>query len=34
VIQVGAKLIEQYALKKVNNCLTTNIHSYLETSGG
>jgi hypothetical protein len=26
--------IEQRALKNVNNCLNTNIHSYLETSGG
>jgi hypothetical protein len=26
--------MEQRALKIVNNCLNTNIHSYLETSGG
>ncbi len=25
---------EQHALKNVNNCLNSNIHSYLETSGG
>ncbi len=27
-------LMEQRALKNVNNCLNTNIYSYLETSGG
>ncbi len=27
-------VMEQRALKNVNNCLNTNIHSYLETSGG
>jgi hypothetical protein len=27
-------LIEQHALKSVNNYLNTNIYSYLETSGG
>ncbi len=27
-------LMEQRALKNVNNCLYTNIYSYLETSGG
>ncbi len=27
-------LMEQNALKIVNNCLNTNIYSYLETSGG
>ncbi len=27
-------LIEQRTLKKVNNCLNTNIYSYLEASGG
>ncbi len=27
-------LMEQHALKSVNNCLITNIYSYLETSGG
>jgi hypothetical protein len=26
--------MEQAALKNVNNCLNTNIYSYLETSGG
>ncbi len=26
--------MEQRAFKNVNNCLNTNIHSYLETSGG
>jgi hypothetical protein len=26
--------IEQCAFKNVNNCLNTNIYSYLETSGG
>ncbi len=26
--------MEQQALKMVNNCLNTNIYSYLETSGG
>ncbi len=26
--------MEQHALKFVNNCLNTNIYSYLETSGG
>jgi hypothetical protein len=25
---------EQHALKNVNNCLNTDIYSYLETSGG
>ncbi len=27
-------IMEQHALKNVNNCLNTNIYSYLETSGG
>ncbi len=27
-------LTEQRALKNVNDCLNTNIYSYLETSGG
>ncbi len=27
-------LMEQHALKNVNNYLNTNIYSYLETSGG
>jgi hypothetical protein len=26
--------MERHALKNVNNCLNTNIYSYLETSGG
>jgi hypothetical protein len=26
--------MEQRALKNVNNCVNTNIYSYLETSGG
>ncbi len=26
--------MEQRTLKNVNNCLNTNIYSYLETSGG
>jgi hypothetical protein len=26
--------MEQHALKNVNNCLNTNIYSYLETYGG
>jgi hypothetical protein len=26
--------MEQHALKNVNNCLNTNIYSYLETSSG
>jgi hypothetical protein len=26
--------MEQHALKNVNNCLNTDIYSYLETSGG
>jgi len=26
--------MEQCTLKDVNNCLSTNIYSYLETSGG
>ncbi len=27
-------ILEQLTLKIVNNCLNTNIYSYLETSGG
>jgi hypothetical protein len=27
-------IMEQHALKNVNNCLYTNVYSYLETSGG
>ncbi len=26
--------MEQHALKNTNNCLNTNIYSYLEASGG
>ncbi len=26
--------MEQRTLKNVNNCLNTNVYSYLETSGG
>ncbi len=26
--------MEQHVLENVNNCLNTNIYSYLETSGG
>jgi hypothetical protein len=26
--------MEQQALENVNNCLNTNVYSYLETSGG
>jgi len=26
--------MEQRALKNINNCLYTNVYSYLETSGG
>jgi hypothetical protein len=26
--------MEQHTFKNVNNCLNTNIYSYLETSGG
>jgi hypothetical protein len=26
--------MEKHAFKNVNNCLNTNIYSYLETSGG
>jgi hypothetical protein len=26
--------MDQHALKNINNCLNTNIYSYLETSGG
>ncbi len=26
--------MEQRAIKNVNNCMNTNIYSYLETSGG
>ncbi len=33
-LDVTKFLMEQHALKNVNNCLNTNIYSYLETSGG
>ncbi len=33
-IDNGVCLMEQNALKNVDNCLNTNIYSYLETSGG
>jgi hypothetical protein len=33
-LQQMASAMEQRALKFVNNCLYTNIYSYLETSGG
>jgi hypothetical protein len=29
-----SRTMEQHALQIVSNCLNTNIHSYLETSGG
>ncbi len=32
--QVKISLMEQHALKIVNNCLNTNIYCYLETSDG
>ena len=28
------EIMEQHTFKNVNNCLNTNIYSYLETSGG
>jgi hypothetical protein len=34
LLQLNAISMEQRALKNVNNCLNTNIYSYLETSGG
>ncbi len=33
-MSIGDQSIEQPALKNVNNCLNTNVYSYLETSGG
>ena len=33
-IQIELVLMEQRAFKNVNNCLNTNIYSYLETSDG
>jgi hypothetical protein len=32
--EFGKVKTEQYTFKNVNNCLNTNIYSYLETSGG
>jgi hypothetical protein len=34
VMLISSLSMEQYTLKIVNNCLNTNIYSYLETSGG
>ncbi len=34
IIKQNCLSIEQRALKNVNNCLNTNIYSYLEMSGG
>jgi hypothetical protein len=31
---VGIPTMKQHALRNVNNCMNTNIYSYLETSGG
>ncbi len=31
---VGILTMKQHALRNVNNCMNTNIYSYLETSGG
>jgi hypothetical protein len=33
-LQVLMGAVEQRALKNVNNCLNTNIYSYLDASGG
>ena len=33
-MSIGDQSIEQPALKNVNNCLNTNVYSYLETFGG
>ncbi len=36
-VQVNEQMygsMEEHASKNVNNCLNTNIYSYLETSGG
>ncbi len=33
-IGIMMRLMEQPALNNINNCLDTNIYSYLETSGG
>jgi hypothetical protein len=32
--EIGQTEQHKHALKNVNNCLNTNIYSYLETSGG
>ncbi len=32
--QLFLYLMEQHALKNINNCLNTNIYSYLDTSVG
>jgi len=32
--ELKANLMEQHTFENVNNCLNTNIYSYLETSGG
>ena len=34
LVRIQTFTMEQHALKNVNNCLNTNIYSYLETSGG
>jgi hypothetical protein len=31
---LSRQTMEQHTLKTVNNCLNTNIYSYIETSGG
>jgi hypothetical protein len=33
-VTLNAAKMDQHALKSVNNCLNTNIYSYLEKSGG
>jgi hypothetical protein len=33
-VQKPSGVMEQHAFKNVNNCLNTNIYSYLETSVG
>ncbi len=34
LVPIGWLIMEQHAFKNVNNCMNTNIYSYLETSGG
>jgi hypothetical protein len=34
MFKISTAKMEQRTLKNVNNCLNTNINSYLETSGG